>query len=107
MGAQVSLFREAIVDDKGQVDVANVALYWVMLSVLGAITFACLMSLASWAASCFGKAHQCSYDPQPLGVAVGAICAGFASALTALGVYVRLIQPRADKWPDTESRSSS
>lgn len=107
MVSKVSLFREAIVDEKGQVDVVNVALFWLMLTVLGAITFACVMSFFSWLASCRGAAHQCSYDPQSLGIAVGAICTGFSTAVGAVGAYMRLIQPRGDKWPDTESRSSS
>lgn len=90
----MSIFRGAITDEKGQVDVANLALFWVMVSVLGAITFACGMSFLAWFAGCRGAAHVCAYDPQPLGVAVGAICVGFATALGALGAYMRLVQPR-------------
>lgn len=96
MDAQVSIFREAVVDERGQVDVANLALFWLMVSVLGAITFACGMSFLSWLAACRGLAQQCAYDPQPLGIAVAAICGGFGVALGALGSYMRLVQPRGD-----------
>lgn len=84
MAAAVSIFREAIVDASGQVDVAYLALFWVMVSVLSAIAFVCLMSAAVF----LRCTQNCAFDPQPLGMAIGAICAGFATALGALAGYM-------------------
>lgn len=96
----MSIFHSAIVDEKGQVDIGNLSLFWVLISVLGSITFVSVMS--AWS---FGACVQdmeavppvlCRYDPQPFGIAVGAICGGFATALGALGVYMRLVQAPKD-----------
>lgn len=86
----MTLFREAIVDANGQVDVANLGMFWVNLVVLGTITFVCAMSALSWWTRCHGPEHACGFDPMPIGAAVGAIAAGYATALTALGAYLRL-----------------
>lgn len=72
---------EAIRDSQGQVDVANLALFWLMTSVLGSITFICAMVV--WA---FYTNRP--FDPQPIGIAVASISGGFASALAALGIYI-------------------
>lgn len=95
----MSLLRDAIVDARGQVDVANLALVWLFISVLGAITFACAMELWAYARcsptpaqvvnNVVIQATTCAFDPQPLGLAVGAICGGFATCLTALAIYIR------------------
>lgn len=66
--------RDAVTDDRGDFDVANMGVAVVIAMTVGAVTVACVALL-------LGK------DPQPLGVAVGAIFAGFATALGALGVY--------------------
>lgn len=80
----MSIFREAITDSSGVVDVSYLALFWVMVSVLGAITFVCAMT-----AIVFLRCNaNCTFDPQPLGFAVGAICAGFATALGSLAGYM-------------------
>jgi hypothetical protein len=89
----MSFFREAVVDANGQVDVANLGFYWVTVHVLGAIVFVCAMSAWSFARC---EAH-CTFDPQPLGVAVVAILGGYATTLAALGTYMRLVQPRLDR----------
>lgn len=88
----MSIFREAITED-GVVDVAYLALFWLMVMVLGAITFACVMTAAAFL-RCTGA---CTFDPQPLGIAVGAICTGFATALGALAGY--MVATRHDRKP--------
>jgi hypothetical protein len=92
------IFREAIRDEKGLVDVAYLSLYVVTLLVLGAITFTCLMTAWSFI-SCIEVLDikppiLCRFDPQPLGIAVGAICGGFATALAALAAYMAATRPR-------------
>ena len=77
----MSLFQEAIRDEHGLVDVAYLSLYWLMAHVLGAIVFVCVLALwAFW--------RNDTFDPQALGIAIGAICGGFATALGALAAYM-------------------
>lgn len=66
--------RDAVTDAHGDFDVANIGVAVLIAMTIGACVVACYALLA-------GK------DPQPLGVAVGAIFGGFATALGALGVY--------------------
>lgn len=88
------LLRQAITDENGVVDVAYLALFWVMVSVLGSIAFLCVMSTFSFvrchqvAATATTPAVLCLFDPQPLGLAIGAICGGFATALGGLAAYM-------------------
>lgn len=89
----MSIFREAITDADGLVDVSYLALFWVMVSVLGAITFICAMSVVAF----IRCTANCLFDPQPLGIAVGAICTGFATALGALAGY--MAATRRDRVP--------
>ncbi len=85
----MSIFREAIVDTSGQVDVANLALFWLMFAVLSTITFMCFMvAFVFWRCTA-----NCTFDPQPLGMAIGAACAGFATALGALAAYMLAVRP--------------
>lgn len=88
----MSIFREAIVDSNGQVDVANLGFYWVTLHVLLAIVFVCAM--AAWS---FIRCKTCAFDPQPVGVACVAILGGYATTLGALATYMRMTQHRSDK----------
>jgi hypothetical protein len=103
----VNIFREAVTDSDGQVDVAYLSLFWVLISVLGSITFACVMTWVSYS-RCVPAAAQivgiaptqtvipavvCIFDPQPLGIAIGAICGGFAAAITSLAAYMGLTRP--------------
>ena len=89
--------RESISDEHGVADVAYVSLFIIVFAVLGAIAFVCLMSAVS-----FCMCHElpmttpptlCRFDPQPLGIAVGAICTGFATALGALAAYMAATRP--------------
>lgn len=74
MTARKSWLRDAVTDANGDMDVANIGVAVLIAMIIGAVTVACVALL-------IGK------DPQPLGVAVGAILAGFAPVLGALGVY--------------------
>lgn len=83
MGSPLGIFRQAISDTDGVVDVSYLALFMVMAWVLGAITFLCVMSV--WV---FWRCKvSCAFDMQAFGMSVGAICAGFATALGALAGY--------------------
>lgn len=84
--------RESITDDRGIADVAYVSLFGVMIAVLGSILFMCLVSGIA-----YGRCVEvldvnpqvlCRFDPQPLGIAVGAVCGGFATALGGLAAYM-------------------
>jgi hypothetical protein len=95
----VSVFREAITDTDGIVDVSYLALFWVLVSVLGAITFVCVMTLVAF----LRCSSNCAFDPQPLGIAVGAICTGFATALGALAGYMAATRhDRRDRVPSSD-----
>jgi hypothetical protein len=70
-------------------DVGLVSVAWIGVMVLGAIPL--LIILTAWQVW-IDPAHK--FDPQPLGVAIGAICTGFGVALGALGAY-RNLQAKA------------
>lgn len=88
-----------LTDDKGNFDVAYVSLFVVMFAVLAAILIMCVMSVVSFL-RCQPVVRetmalvQCVYDPQPLGIAVGAVCGGFSTALGALAGYMLATRPR-------------
>ena len=88
-------WREAITDAHGQVDTGRLALWLIMWIVLGAIPW--VLALAT-VALITGKPLA---DLWGVGAAVGAICTGFAGALGALGVYVKMDKlPTAPLPPD-------
>jgi len=70
-------------------DVGLYLVAWLGLTVLGAIPLLIAgVMIAAW----LDPAHK--FDPQPLGVAIGAVCTGFGVALGALGAY-RNLQAKA------------
>lgn len=72
--------RAALTDADGEFDVANIGLAVLIVLVLGSIPSLILMvALALY--------HERPFDPQPLGIAIGAICTGFATALGAFAAY--------------------
>lgn len=73
--------RSALTDEAGQYDIAYIGMGALIVIVLGAIPS--LLLMAVWALYA-GK----TFDPQPLGVAIGAVCAGFAAALGSLAGYM-------------------
>lgn len=78
--------RGAATDERGYWDAAYICVLvlgaLVVLTVLGELA----LVAAAWKT---GKA----YDPQPLGVAVAAVCGGFATALGGLAGYMAATRP--------------
>ncbi len=74
-------FQSLITDEHGEADIGRLALFVLISIVLGAIP---TLIVAGIAAAYYGK----PFDPQPYGVAIGAICGGFGAALGALGIYL-------------------
>jgi hypothetical protein len=66
-------------------DAGLVLVAWLGVSVLGAIP--AMITFYVWAMY-FDPLHK--FDPQPLGIAIGSVCTGFAAALAALGAYRNL-----------------
>jgi hypothetical protein len=103
----VNIFREAVTDSTGAVDVANLSLFLVMNAVLSTVFFICVMAYLSYIrcapspAQVVGVAPTqtiipavtCAFDPQPIGLAIGAVFAGFATALGALAAYMAATRP--------------
>ena len=93
MSAKVGWVRGALTDNAGNWDVAYISLAGVGAATLGSIPFMCVMSAVAYA-RCVPKITEtavvqaCTYDPQPLGIAIGSACAGFAAAMTALAAYM-------------------
>lgn len=73
----MSWLGRALTDTRGEPDVGNLGLFVLVVVIIGAIPFICIMS----AVSAFFPSVK--FDPQPVGVAVGAVCGGFAAALGA------------------------
>ncbi len=90
--------RSTLTDDDGRFDVAFVSLFGVMGAVIGAIGTMCALSAYSFF-RCQPVVREalalvtCTYDPQPLGIAIGATCGGFATALGALAGYMAATRP--------------
>jgi len=94
----VNWIRSTLTDDNGRFDVAYVSLFGVMGAVIGAIGVMCVLSAFAFY-RCVPVVREtvalvtCSYDPQPLGIAIGAACGGFATALGALAGYMLATRP--------------
>lgn len=86
-------FSDALKDQDGDYDVAYVALFAIATAVFAAIPFLCLMTAIAFF-KCEPIIQQgitpiiCTFDPQPVGIAIGAVCTGFATALGALAGYM-------------------
>ena len=88
--------REAIQDERGVADAAYVSIMWALLAVVGTVIFLCGMAAVSYF-RCYSIADvgqgvraqvPCIFDPQPLGVAIGAVLAAFAGLIGALAGYM-------------------
>ena len=66
-------------------DFGLVAMAGIAIAVLGAIPWILIQGVA---AQMYEPLHK--FDPQGVGVAIGAICGGFGVALAALGTYRKL-----------------
>ncbi len=89
--------KSTLTDDNGRYDVAFVSLFWVMVTVCSSISAMTAVSVfAYFRCRVFevgGVTVNCTYDPQPLGIAIGAACGGFATALGALAGYMLATRP--------------
>lgn len=86
----VGWLKGAATDERGLWDAAYISLMVLAAMVALTVVYEMVMIALAWRT---GKA----YDPQPLGLAVGAICAGFASALGALAGYMAATRPHRDQ----------
>jgi Na+/proline symporter len=88
--------REAISDEKGQADMAYISIGGLILVMLGSIAFLCSMSAISYArctqivdvSKDQRAAVACTYDPNPLGLAIAACLGAFGSPIAALAMYM-------------------
>lgn len=78
----VPIFRSAITGEDGQVDAGYLALFWVLVLVVGAIPVMCVGTLAAM----YFDAHHV-FKAQELGVGIGAVCTGFAAAIGGVGLF--------------------
>jgi len=89
--------KSTLTDDGGRYDVAYVSLFYIMGAVVGAIAVMCTVSTAAYfrcqVFTVNGVIVNCTFDPQPLGIAIGAACGGFATALGALAGYMLATRP--------------
>ncbi len=89
--------RSTLTDDDGRYDVAFVSLFCVMGAVVNTIVTMCVVSTFAYlrcrSFEVNGVIVNCTYDPQPLGIAIGAVCGGFATALGALAGYMLATRP--------------
>lgn len=77
-----SVFRSAITNDDGDVDSGYLAMFVLMIMVTGAIPLMCIGAfIAMWLA----PDHR--FAVQDLGIGIGAVCGGFATAIGAIGVF--------------------
>jgi uncharacterized membrane protein len=81
----MSIFRSAITNKDGEVNVGYLSLFALVALVVGVIPLMCLGTFLS-----FHKSATGVFDVQGLGAGVGMVCGGFATALGALGVYMKL-----------------
>jgi hypothetical protein len=88
----VSLIRKAITEADGQtLNVGYLSLFWLFIAVIGAVQIEALLAIIA----SIRTPDKIAEILQSLGVAVGATCGGFATALTALGVYIKLDPPKS------------
>lgn len=76
-------WAEFVTDDHSRPDTGRLALFLIMWVVLGAIPW--MLIIATYSVGADPSHH---FDPQPLGIAIGAVCTGFGAALGALGIYI-------------------
>jgi len=92
----MSWLREAISDNDGLADMAYVAIGWLVAIMVGSIVFLCSMSAISYSRCTVivdvgqgvRSAVPCTYDPNPLGIAIAACLGAFGSPIGALALYM-------------------
>lgn len=88
--------RESISDEKGSADVAYISIAGLILTLIGSITFLCVMAAIAYfrcthivdVGGGVRSALACAYDPNPLGLAIAACLGAFGAPITALAVYM-------------------
>jgi len=86
----MNLFDSAVRGTDGEVDAGYLALFCLMVVVLGVIPLMCLGALVQmW------KSPTHLFDVQSLGIGVGAVCTGFAAAIGGVGAFRMGDKPRA------------
>jgi hypothetical protein len=84
-----SRLESALTDDNGEWDVGNIGLFALIILVLGVIPFICAMVLTRAVLKAF-YSIDFPFDVGPVGLGVGAICGGYATAMGAWGAARRL-----------------
>lgn len=107
--------REAVTDENGVTDVAYVSIIWILAVALGAVTAIVCVAVVSYF-RCYAVADvgggiraqvPCTFDPQPVGIAVGAVFGGFATALGALAGYMAATRRREPPRPVTTTTTTT
>jgi hypothetical protein len=88
--------RESISDENNSADIAYVSIGGLVIAMVASIAFLCAMSAVSYARCTqivdvgqgVRSAVPCSYDPNPLGLAIAACLGAFGSPIAALAVYM-------------------
>jgi hypothetical protein len=104
----VTWLREAISDERKQADMDYVAIGALVLALVFTVNFLCAMSAISYARCSqvqeVGTKENtvrafvpCSYDPNPLGIAIAACIAAFGSPIGALAGYMVATRRRETK----------
>lgn len=89
MNRRGAWIHSAITDDNGEVDVGNLGLFALIGLVLGVIPLLCAGVIAHGVLAACCRVDL-PFDAQALGIAVGAVCSGFATAIGGWGAARRL-----------------
>ena len=104
-GIGMNWVREAISDEKGQVDMAYVSIGILTVTAVAALIFICSMSAISYS-KCMptitletgseDKRHivPCVFDPLPVGQAAGLVFGAFAALIGSLAGYMAATRRR-------------
>ncbi len=87
-----SIFRSAITDGNGDVDAGYLAMFALMALVVGAIP---IMVIGAFLAMWFDPTHE--FNVKDLGIGIGAVCGGFATAAGGIGMFRAGDKPRTTK----------
>lgn len=80
----MSIFRSAISDANGGVNVGYLSLFWIMIVVLNVIPLMCTMAVIE---AYFGGEHH-AFNFKDLGTGIRDVTFGFSTALGALGLFL-------------------
>jgi hypothetical protein len=88
--------REAVSDDRGLADMAYISIGGLVVALICSLIFLCTMSAISYARCTkiedvgqgMRAAVPCTYDPQPIGIAIAASLGAFGSPIAALAAYM-------------------